>query len=205
MDKKKIAGVFIFAIALSVYVGYPNMVETLEQRRIESMLKNERYEEVYEALSKEKLDIDSWEYLALMRSEYYLGQINRFNIRLVNLINNKETKIVQALLDEFGENLSEYYISIDQMGGIIFKDEDVRNAVAYKYFADSYGYDLALLERAREVRGEINIVDIIDIHYYSEVGDIESLVNKYDEVIEELKEDYYTRLSSAIIKGRSDS
>lgn len=207
MYKKKIAGIIIFAVVLVVFIGYPNMVENWEQRRMESMLKNERYEEVYEALSKERQDADSWEYFALMRSEYYLGHLSRFNIRLTTLINNHEKDKVQLLVDEFGMDLSDHFIAIDQMGGIEFKDEEVREGVAVEYFNAWQGYgnhffgfgNPETLRRAREVRGEKDELDMIDIYYYAAMKDMETLVNLHDEIPGHLRENYYEIVTVGII------
>lgn len=188
MDKKKIVGIIVFAIVLTVYIWYPSMVENLEQRRIEAMFREHRYEEVYETLSQEMQHIDSWEYLALMRSEYYIGDLERFRQKLTNLIHHNKTETVQALLDEFGTQLSMFteLVNIDQMGGIEFKDAEIRQEVAMSYFWywERSRANASYIERALELRGEKDEIDFMDVAFYYALGDIETLLDIYDEVIE---------------------
>lgn len=194
MDKKKITGIVVFAIALTAYIWYPNMAESFEQRRIEAMFREERYEEVYDKLANKTYDTSSWQNLAFMRSQFYLGKTGMFNRKIAELIRDNEKDNLQLLVDEFEDKIvMDYLMQMDQMG-IVIKGENARKALSYRYYAHytfSHG-SLDNIIRAMEYRGEKEEIDIMEIAYHYAMGDIDFLVEIYENVPDHLKESYYS-------------
>lgn len=198
MNKKTLAGIIVFIVALGLFIGYPDIAESWEKRKIQSMLRSEKYEEVFEILDKESHDISSWRYVAKMQSEYYLGNEDLFFRKLDSLIKKEERAGVQYLVDVMGEKMHFYLLQIDQMGGIEFTRAEVQDIVAISYLTLWRGEDITALVRAKEVKGSRDDIDIIDLFYYYAVKDLETLVEIYTQVPDDLLDAYYELLAATI-------
>ncbi|QNO16041.1 hypothetical protein HYG86_15330 [Alkalicella caledoniensis] len=198
MNKKTLAGIIVFIVALGLFIGYPNMEESWEQRKIKTMLRGEKYEEVYEILDKESHDISSWKYVAKMQSEYYLGNEDLFFRKLDSLIKKEERAGVQYLVDVMGEKLQLYLLRIDKMGGIEFTRAEVQDIVAMSYLALWRGADPAPVIRAKEIKGARDDIDVVDLFYYYAVKDLESLLDIYTQLPDDLLDAYYELLAATI-------
>ncbi len=203
MDKKKIAGLLIFIIALGIFIGYPNIQDFQLKREVEALMADGEYFEIIAMFEKEEISEDSWKNFALLKSYFYLND-DTFQTKLDNLIKNDNKKIVQMVVNDMGKELIWLLRDFDKMGGIVFKGEELRNALALSYILGwGRGSDEWDLERAMEIRGDKKEIDMVFLYYHAIKGNIQELIDVHNEVSNMFKEQYYAIISAYVLHGQT--
>ncbi|QNO16040.1 hypothetical protein HYG86_15325 [Alkalicella caledoniensis] len=202
MDKKRLVGIVVFIVVVGIFISHPQFKHNRESNRIETLLSQEKYQEVYDELNQVSHPLESWEYLALMRAEFYLDEIMMFNKKLEALIEKDVKGNVQLLVDEFGVFLIDYLALIDQMGGINFNDDVLLSALSQSYYYQWVGTnDYSKLEKAVEYGSEKGYLDNVDIAYLYVNNDIETMIESYDDIWVDMRVYFYDRLIEYIMHG----
>lgn len=184
MDKKKLVGLLIFTVILTAYLSYPSIHGWHLERRVNTMIEKQQYQRIYNLLSDRELDPSSNQYLNLLKAKIALGD-NKARLMLNNLVKNQELEALQKLVDELGITLGNYLIDIYKMEGIVYQDE-VREHLSFLY-----AFLGENLDRAMELRGDTDGIDYVYLAYLAHKGDLEALLNIYEDIPEHLLPHYY--------------
>lgn len=188
MNKKKIAGLIIFAIFIGLIFGYPAIKEEIQERlykkNIERLMQSEHYKEAYAILSHQEISGYNWEYLALIRSELYLGYPVEDRIKKLIEFNRKEQ--IQVLVDEFQDMLGPYLLlELSTVEGIIFS-EKVKDFISLNFYLRLSNPEYSdFLGKAMKIRGDREVIDPILIRHLLHNGEIEQVLQLYDEIPDE--------------------
>ncbi len=198
-ERKKIIGLILFALLISLIFGYPTLQGFYLEGKVESLISNGQYKEAYEILAKRDYDISTSSYINKLICEFELGKAG-FDIKLDMLIKDNEVEIVQEIVDRLGERLGRKLMKIHPMEGV-FLDGDANYILANIYYEQyKQTEDTKALDKAMELRGSRYEIDFIYISYYLEQKEYHKLLLEDELIPSKIKEEYYRLMSEELIR-----